>query len=66
MPELPDRVGILEHRVNKVEEGVANFREFQEEARDFFSRADEPGLTTLGCDTGSNAQGATLTGVTLN
>lgn len=27
--------------MNRVEEGVANFREFQGDARDFFSRADE-------------------------
>ena len=27
--------------MNRVEEGVSNFREFQVDARDFFSRADE-------------------------
>lgn len=27
--------------MNRVEQGVSNFREFQADARDFFSRADE-------------------------
>ena len=45
MPQLQDdwrsKVAVLESRMNRVEEGVSNFREFQVDARDFFSRADE-------------------------
>ncbi len=33
--------GNMEHRMDKVEEGVANFREFQVEMRAFTVRADE-------------------------
>jgi hypothetical protein len=36
MAEIPERVGILETTVDKLSEGVANFRQFQFEARDFF------------------------------
>jgi hypothetical protein len=39
--ETPERLGRLEQRMERVEEGVANFRDFQATARDFFSRADE-------------------------
>jgi hypothetical protein len=40
---MPDneRVKGLEVRMELVERGVANFREFQTDARDFFSRSDE-------------------------
>ena len=41
MKEPDERLGVLESRMDKVEEGVANFRTFQVDARDFFSRADE-------------------------
>lgn len=36
MEEPSERVAVLETRMNRVEEGVANFRGFQQEARDFF------------------------------
>ena len=36
-----ERMGRLEERMNSVEEGVANFRDFQVDARDFFTRSDE-------------------------
>jgi hypothetical protein len=36
-----ERLAALETKMGRVEEGVSNFREFQSEARDFFSRADE-------------------------
>lgn len=32
-----ERTGRLEERVNKLEEGVSNFRAFQVEAREFFT-----------------------------
>ena len=35
------KIGKLETRMDKVEEGVSNFRAFQVEARDFFTRSDE-------------------------
>ena len=34
-------IGRIEERLDRVEEGVSNFRDFQQEARDFFTRADE-------------------------
>jgi type VI protein secretion system component VasK len=40
VPEVPERLGVLENRMERVEEGVANFRAFQVEARSFFTRAD--------------------------
>jgi hypothetical protein len=39
--ENGERFGRLEQRMDTVEEGVANFRNFQKVAADFFSRADE-------------------------
>lgn len=39
--ELPERVAILENQMDRVEEGISNFRSFQVEAREFFTRADE-------------------------
>ena len=41
MPTEIERLATLEEQMNRVEEGVANFRQFQTDARDFFSRADE-------------------------
>jgi hypothetical protein len=41
LPDVGERLGRLEERMNRVEQGVSNFREFQADARDFFSRADE-------------------------
>jgi hypothetical protein len=41
MAEASERLGRLEVRMDLVERGVANFRDFQEDARDFFSRQDE-------------------------
>ena len=37
MAEPAERLGILENRMDRVEEGVANFRQFQVDARDFFT-----------------------------
>ena len=37
MPEIPERIAVLENRMNRVEEGVSNFRDFQADARDFFT-----------------------------
>jgi hypothetical protein len=37
MAEIPERVGILETKMDRVEEGVANFRDFQKDAREFFT-----------------------------
>jgi hypothetical protein len=45
VPDTPERLGVLENRMNRVEEGIANFREFQKEGREFFNRADERALT---------------------
>ena len=42
-----ERFGRLEERMNVVEEGVSNFRNFQVDARDFFSRADERARTEI-------------------
>ena len=41
MSEAPEGLGKLEWRMDRVEEGVANFRDFQKDAREFFTRADE-------------------------
>lgn len=41
MAAMPERMGRLETRMDRVEEGISNFRAFQTDARDFFSRADE-------------------------
>jgi hypothetical protein len=38
------KIGKLETRMDRVEEGVANFRAFQVDARDFFTRSDERAL----------------------
>lgn len=35
-----ERVARLEERMNKVEEGVANFRDFQTDVRKFITRSD--------------------------
>lgn len=45
MAGVPERLGTLETRMNRVEEGVANFKSFQIDARDFFARADERART---------------------
>ena len=45
--EEAERFGRLEERMNVVEEGVSNFRNFQVDARDFFSRADERARTEM-------------------
>ena len=37
MPEAPERLGRLEWRMDRVEAGVANFIEFQKDAREFFT-----------------------------
>jgi hypothetical protein len=41
MPDAAERFGRLEVRMERVEEGIANFREFQVDARKFFTRADK-------------------------
>lgn len=41
MSDLGERIAVLETRMNTVEEGVSNFRDFQKDARDFFTRSDE-------------------------
>ena len=41
MADIAERIGILENRMTRVEEGVANFRQFQAKAAEFFVRADE-------------------------
>ena len=41
MAAMPERMGRLEARMDRVEEGISNFRAFQADACDFFSRADE-------------------------
>ena len=45
MAEAPERLGKLEWRMDRVEEGVSNFRQFQVDARSFFDRADERART---------------------
>lgn len=40
-----ERIVALEGKMDRVEEGIANFRDFQSDARDFFSRADERAKT---------------------
>ena len=45
MAAMTERVGKLETRMERVEEGIANFRVFQGDARDFFSRADERAIS---------------------
>jgi hypothetical protein len=35
-----ERVGRLEERMNRVEEGIANFRAFHQDVREFITRAD--------------------------
>ena len=40
MSSMPERIRELEVKVETALEGVANFREFQRDARDFFSRHD--------------------------
>ena len=39
MAAMPERMGRLETRMDRVEEGISNFRAFQADACDFFSRA---------------------------
>lgn len=41
MNDFGERIATMEQRLNTVEAGVANFKQFQIEARDFFSRAAE-------------------------
>src|SRR6185503_11930118 len=40
MAGIPERVGVLETRMNTVEAGVANFRSFQTRAHTYFDRAE--------------------------
>ena len=39
MAGIPERVGILETDMKTVKEGVANFRDFQKDAREFFTES---------------------------
>jgi hypothetical protein len=41
VPENGERLAKLEQRMNVVEQGVANFRAFHNEVREFITRADE-------------------------
>lgn len=42
-----ERLRELEVKMEQVQEGVANFRNFQVEARNFFSRADERAIAQV-------------------
>lgn len=41
MPEIPERLARVEVKLEAALEGVANFRDFQKDARSFFDRHDE-------------------------